>query len=456
MKKLIPLFLSIFILLSSCSDDSKVVIDGIDTKKDNTTKVAPEVPKDVPEDKKEPEDSFTTYNQEYKTCGMDLPKMYNLKELKNIYKAHDAQVDEYAQFIGGYALYIFGVGKFKFTSHGLLMKFVDGYAHLRGYVYNESNPAEILKVSVILKDRRTGETPKKELKDIAYDENGGPVDTDDWAYYTLEAGLFEGSGDLVGTCLDITQNSMAFQIGFGANGRNITFGASSWFTILTAASSKTKLPPYWKIDGDGDINIDLERPYCIKNAVSDDYAMFTRDHTLWLAGIGFFDSIKDQVLMLEFPNNTAKIKGPLKVHGKTGWNVDLEMDLSDKTTTAPAGSPYKELFDAAYSENGGPVDVSKWRYYQTFEGTLTGKDKLKGLVIKLTKRGPAMQLGVGANGTNDNNGGSSWVNYEIVSQPDNEDIRFEANKGDLNFDFYFCKRVREEYEPDRYPRVDDQ
>ena len=63
-------------------------------------------------------------------------------------------------------------------------------------------------------------------------EQGG-CDTSGWHYFNLDTGMFTGVGDLLGLDLSLTQipsdGSYPWQIGVGANSKNVNFGGAMWF-----------------------------------------------------------------------------------------------------------------------------------------------------------------------------------------------------------------------------------
>jgi len=97
---------------------------------------------------------------------------------------------------------------------------------------------------------------KRELNSAAYSENGGPVDASMWRYYYMDddnATLTGVGGADDGEVLELSQRPggndygrFVFQVGVGANGKNVNFGASTWFNYTG------------KYNGHGDINIDLK------------------------------------------------------------------------------------------------------------------------------------------------------------------------------------------------------
>ncbi|MEM7020517.1 MAG: PEP-CTERM sorting domain-containing protein, partial [Pseudomonadota bacterium] len=91
-------------------------------------------------------------------------------------------------------------------------------------------------------------SPKRELKDEAYSDNGGPVDDSTWYYFTQLDGMLTGRGSNAGTTVYTNRMGPSFQAGFGANGKNIQWGASGWFYIYDDAGYSNEI-------GRGDINV---------------------------------------------------------------------------------------------------------------------------------------------------------------------------------------------------------
>lgn len=97
---------------------------------------------------------------------------------------------------------------------------------------------------------------------------------------------------------------------------------------------------------------------------------------------------------------------------------DADVTITGYTTTAPSGSPKLELKSTCYTSNGGTIDPSTWVYYTGVEGTLTGAPDsvYAGAVLSLVRRGPAVQIGDGANGKNTNDGLSFWFDWTVEVQ----------------------------------------
>ncbi|HEX4497346.1 MAG TPA: SdrD B-like domain-containing protein, partial [Thermoanaerobaculia bacterium] len=135
----------------------------------------------------------------------------------------------------------------------------DGTASLTGTLRSVSDPTKVFTVSVNfsgLTGTAPSGSPKKELQSSAYSENGGPINTASWLYFTSYTGTLTGSGSYAGAVITISRTGPAFQIGVGADGKNIGFGGSGWFlwTVTHQPTSGNSL----QSTGQGDIDIDLD------------------------------------------------------------------------------------------------------------------------------------------------------------------------------------------------------
>eukprot|EP01111_Echinosteliopsis_oligospora_P000544 TRINITY_DN105_c0_g1_i1.p1 TRINITY_DN105_c0_g1~~TRINITY_DN105_c0_g1_i1.p1 ORF type:complete len:527 (+),score=156.90 TRINITY_DN105_c0_g1_i1:160-1740(+) len=91
--------------------------------------------------------------------------------------------------------------------------------------------------------------PHQELHSDAYVPNG-PVDTATWTYYQLTSATFtltNGYGLSIIPYMD-----MEFQVGDGANGKNVNYGASAWFQFFFTDGNSNLIA-----SGIMDINVDL-------------------------------------------------------------------------------------------------------------------------------------------------------------------------------------------------------
>ena len=163
-------------------------------------------------------------------------------------------------------------------------------------------------------------------------------------------------------------------------------------------------------------------------------------HALYLKGIGGIKYIPDgELKYVDHGDGTATLKGIVKDVYDSMKRFEVDMLFAGKTSMTPAGSPKKELSSSQYSENGGPVDTSTWHYFTYTTGTLTGLDKYAGAVVRISRMGPAYQVGIGASGKNVLNGAAGWFYYNTEKQPKNRHYRFPHCKtGDVNINFEQC------------------
>jgi hypothetical protein len=347
----------------------------------------------------------------------------------------------YALFEGGHVFSLPGIGDdFLFDAGGAdFIELADGTGRLLGTVRSVSEPGLAFLVDVLL----TGHTavppagsPVKELDPSAYVENGGPVDAATWRYYTGFAGTLTGLQALDGAVLQLGDGAPVFQIGDGANGRNLRLGASKTFS-WTVASQPTLSDPL--PDGTGDLNLDLgycgpirRFPFCLSEAERDIYNT-NGNHAVAMPGIARDFIFAAPATWYEYEDGTAhfdavihEIDDPTKV-------FNISVDLSGRTDVAPPGSPKKELPASAYAPNG-PADPSTWWYYPNWSATFIGQGSYAGAELTLTRRGPSFQVGIGANNKNVHFGASAWFDYHTVSQPD-AGMTFPSNgRGDFNLD----------------------
>ncbi len=80
-------------------------------------------------------------------------------------------------------------------------------------------------------------------------------DKGNWWYYTSTSGTLTGVGSFAGTNYVIERAGPAFQVGYGASGKNSDFGASGWLEIYHMNDLGGK-GDYFK---QGDFNLDLKR-----------------------------------------------------------------------------------------------------------------------------------------------------------------------------------------------------
>lgn len=130
-------------------------------------------------------------------------------------------------------------------------------------------------------------------------------------------------------------------------------------------------------------------------------------------------------------NGTARLTGVLAGITDPAMGFIVDIQFRDRTDVAPADSP-------KLGSNTG-ADISQFYYYTQMTGILTGTGKLAGLKLRITGRGPAFQVGVGANYHDMDFGASSWFSYEVLQNSKCEEYEiFDKDlawqTGDLNLD----------------------
>ncbi len=181
---------------------------------------------------------------------------------------------------------------------------------------------------------------------------------------------------------------------------------------------------------------------CVNLAYPDPVLGATAAYAMWLPGIGqdfIFDPAKPAEFS-EYGDGTATFTGVARRRSAPAEGFRITVVLAGSTTQPPVGSPKRELANAAYSDHGGPIEPAGWHYYTAFSGSLVGVDEYAGARLELEQRGPAFQVGAGANGKNRNYGGSTWLDWTVVSQPIQGHFQSQGG-GDFSLDFDLCERI---------------
>lgn len=172
------------------------------------------------------------------------------------YSVTSAFTDSYAKYGGGHTIASFLGNTYITTSDEDLWweEYDDGSVRFYGDVYQKNNLSNGWTIDIYLDDLPGPGTggPKLELKDEAYVDGGGPVDPETWSFYAFESTEFKGFGDYVGRTLTIedkTNGKYPVQVGYGANGKNVNLGMSTWFNVYENGDL---------VDGHADFNVDLE------------------------------------------------------------------------------------------------------------------------------------------------------------------------------------------------------
>lgn len=359
---------------------------------------------------------------------------------------------------GGTAVYLHGIGNdFVFAPGASWAQYQDGTARLQGEIYRTSNANERFLLDVAFsRFSFSGSgafppagSPKLELAPAAYWDQGGPVDPNNWHYYGAFSGLLIGLNDFAGGTLAIDRMGPAFQVGIGANGKDITHGGSGWLNVnvLTQPTSTT-----WTPTGGGDINIQIGEcpplggPICVVAAATDNLspqANFIPHAVVMFQLDGKFLFDGNGGTFTEFPDGTARMQGKLISIVDPAKRFEADILFSGlipagDPANPPPGSPKLELLPTAYVWNNGPVDPATWRYYPELVGTLIGEGAYDGANLLVTRRGPAFQVGLGANNKNGLDGGSCWTWFDVITQPNQGAPLQLKTEGDINVTFVPC------------------
>lgn len=344
--------------------------------------------------------------------------------------ADEPELDPLFGAAGGVALRVPGLAEdFVVVSGGEFCERADGRAELFAELASASAPDEQwtigLQLSAPLHPGEPGGlpagSPDRRLASAAYAENGGPIDTGEWHYYTAVAGELIGVGPRAGARIALAAAAPALQIGEGAHGANLRFGMLGGLaaTLVAQPASGPALPSSF---GAAEIALSLERvgDRCA-SAAARDLALCSPagDAALTIAGLGDFVLLPGARLA-EHADGSADLRGVVARGSDLSRRFLVEVRFLgrvDRGVPAPEGSPALAHCAAAYASNGGPIDPSTWHYYVATEGTLTGLGAWQGARLAVAREGTAFQVGGGASGRNARYGASGSVSIAVESQP---------------------------------------
>lgn len=318
------------------------------------------------------------------------------------------------------ALAIDGIGSdFAFVAGGEIVEHDDGTANLCGVVARASAPDERFFVDLALSARtHEGQSdhppaggPALELAPEAYLEQGGDADPSTWHYYGGADGVLVGLERFAGARLALAEGALTAQVGVGANGRNVRYGAriELAFTALAQPAAAPALPA----QGSLALRADLATEGIARVVDGGSSA-------LELPGVGDDFVLVAGGSLVEGSNGTARLGGVLARASAPDQRFALDLRLAgrlDADQIAGGVAPELGLPPASYADAGGPADVALWHYYAEAEGRLVGLRDLEGAVVELALHGPALQVGLGANRREVVHGASARLAASVVSQP---------------------------------------
>ncbi len=247
-----------------------------------------------------------------------------------------------------------------------------------------------------------------------------PHNTEDWVYWTTSEGTV--TSEEHGT-YTISRKGPAFQLGDGADVTRAGFGASGWFYMEGGDGYYTT----------GDINIQLgkcERLCTITVDAGADVSLCSGESVTLTA------AVKDASRCASACDYTIEESAKCGTNGENIEEVWLENPIDNRFVTSSSSFVTKTDGTAAYSAVGSngtdtvtveltfsgytvsppmdspkenwctPHDTSDWVYYSTTTGTVVSE--LHG-TFQVTRKGPAFQLGNGADVTRNGFGASGWL-----------------------------------------------
>lgn len=355
-----------------------------------------------------------------------------------------------SRYSGGHAFWLPGLATdLMFEPGAALVERADGTAHLLGTIESASNPNLRFLARVDLADRIDPQgpghapegSPKLELEDAAYVAGGGSVDPTGWHYYGTFRGQLTGLAGLRGAVIEFERRGPAFQVGFGASGKNQRYGGAGWLEVAVAAQP-LEGPPLPDGLTYGDINIDLQKDcsVCASSAISDARLTTANSfHAFYLPGIATDFVFEPGARFIELAGGTAALTGVINSPSRgDGWRFLVNVGFSSRVDPGdaaypPIQSPKRELPSENFADRGGPIDTDSWRYYETITGTLRGLDELEGARVSLSRFGEAFQIGPGASGKNHDFGAAAWLEVTLDAQPTTGiALPGQLGRGDIN------------------------
>lgn len=179
-----------------------------------------------------------------------------------------------------------------------------------------------------------------------------------------------------------------------------------------------------------------QNTFCVENVFG--------NRSIWLSADGMDQRWKalDGAQFIERANGTATYLGAIVNLGDPNKRLSVRMDYGGRVDPGdpnypPMGSPKINPFiQQNLVANGGIIDTNTWHYYTTMTGTMTGRLDYDGAMLSVARRGPAFQVGVGANEKDLSFGGSGWFTVMVMSPPaTGVALPTSFDRGDTNTSF---------------------
>ena len=266
--------------------------------------------------------------------------------------------------------------------------------------------------------------PPRLLAPSAYADAGGPVDPDLWTLFEEADLLLVGLGDATGATLLATRAGPAAAVGAGASGASAERGARCEL-VFSVESQPGSGGPWPAEGGEAWLAVDLasQADSCARGSLPDAVSGVVRGRSaLSLDGIGATFVFEPGVRFVELHDGRAKILGTLVDAHDDHRRFHAEVDFGGRLDPgvlghAPEPGPQTPLPAWLYAEDGGPLDPATWSTFRDVYATLRGEGDLHGATLELSRSGPAVQLGVGANGESTEYGLFGSVSVEVLAWP---------------------------------------
>jgi hypothetical protein len=317
---------------------------------------------------------------------------------------------------------------FVFSRGGQLVEQPAGTAHLTGEIMSLSRPDQRLFVDIAFAGRCGGHNVSRELEfpesrglfAASYIDQGGPVDPGTWHAYRQVQGTLWGLGSLSSERFDVTGEGMALQVGIGANGSSLAYGAWGEFLASRVTQSLSNAEPVT-------VTMSVELRGSGREALS------AAGHDLALAGSNRAGALRIDGLggdfvfvsggeLLQRADGSASLSGILARRSYPLQRFLFEAELQGRrdpqgASYPPQGSPKLGFVGEPAGSSDAPARHESWTYYESFEGRLLGLEEFSGARIALQRRGPAFQVGLGASGRNADYGAAGWITLTVEQAP---------------------------------------
>jgi len=376
-------------------------------------------------------------------CGRKDPSDPEVKTIVvSTLSPSNVRVDPAVSAAEAVTLTLEGLGTFVFVGGQQWLDLSDETAEFRAEVADLADRSRRFQLAMRAVDARlarelTGVGFELGLDPSSYLSGGGTVDPQRWVAYLRFFGRLTGAGALAGTELTLAlAPGTVLQVGEGANNANRYFGASARLTWHRAAG--TAVPE----GGDARLSMTLQADRVLRaDAARSEmpYEGSNSRHAITLPGITNTLVFVNGGQFTERPDGTARLTGIAAEESDPERAFHVDVRLSGRIAPGdaahpPTESPKLELNSGSYIGAGGPVDPAEWVYYTDFHGSLVGLRALSGARLEVVRRGPAFQVGFGANGKNANFGGAGWLDTVVVQQPSNGAFLGGTTGGDINID----------------------